>query len=66
MIDCIGITKEKCFTGVTSRWHTKKLKRKMAAQIIGLQWKGQGSRKDPSVCSWAPDWGRGPDPATIL
>ena len=34
----------------------------MAAQRIGRQWKDQGSRKDPSICSWAPDWGRGPDP----
>ena len=35
MIDYIGINKGKGFAGVTSRWHTKKLKTKMAAQIIG-------------------------------
>ena len=49
----------KCFAGETSRWQTK-----MAAPIFNSQWTGQGSRKDPSICSWAPDWGRGPDPAT--
>ena len=43
MVDCIGITKGKGFAGVT--------------QIIGSQWAGQGPRKDPSICSWAPDWG---------
>ena len=43
-IDCNGITKGKWFAGMISRWHTKKLKRKMAAQIIGSQWTGQGSR----------------------
>ena len=26
---------------------------KMAVQMIGFQWTGQGSRKDPSFCSWA-------------
>ena len=38
MIDCIGITKGRCFAG---RWHTRKLKTRMAAQTIGRQLKGQ-------------------------
>ena len=61
MIDCIGITKEKCFADETSRWRTK-----MAATIFNCQWTGQGSHKDPLICSWAPDWGRGPDPDPII
>ena len=27
---------------------------------------GQGSRQDPSFCSWAPEWGRGTDPAPYM
>lgn len=44
MIDCIGITKGKGFSGVTSRWHTKKLQRKTH----------KGLRKVACIGPWHP------------
>ena len=45
-------------------WQTRNLKGKMATPIFKCQWTGQGAQKDSPSCSWAPDWGRGPDPDT--
>merc|ERR1711913_159655 len=44
MIDVIGVTKEKGFKGVTSRWHTKKLPRKTH----------KGLRKVACIGAWHP------------
>ena len=37
-----------------------RLRPKMDAPIIESQWSGQESCNEPSICQWAPDWGRDP------
>ena len=50
-----------CSAGEISRWRPK-----MDAPILKSQWTGQGSQKYATTCSWAPDWGQGPDPDPII
>ena len=42
------------------------MKIKMAAQMIVLRRTDKGHRRNSSVCSWAPEWGQGPEPASLL
>ena len=51
---------QKYFADETPRWRSK-----MAAAIFEFQSTGQGAQKDSPNCSWAPNWGRGPDPDPI-